>query len=84
MSSQLESLRMALVDRYALERELGDGGMATVYVVRDLGHAGTGRLPGFARLASDCCRALFVFAVRSVRPGFGSTAFPPYVAAKTS
>ena len=38
MSSQLESLRTALADRYALERELGRGGMATVYLARDLKH----------------------------------------------
>jgi serine/threonine-protein kinase len=32
------SLRDALVDRYLLERELGRGGMATVYLARDLRH----------------------------------------------
>jgi tetratricopeptide (TPR) repeat protein len=36
--SQLDRLRMALSDRYALERELGVGGMATVYLARDLKH----------------------------------------------
>ena len=35
---QLASLRAALADRYALERELGRGGMATVYLARDLKH----------------------------------------------
>jgi len=38
VSSQLESLRGALADRYAVERELGRGGMATVYLARDLKH----------------------------------------------
>jgi eukaryotic-like serine/threonine-protein kinase len=33
-----EQLREALKDRYALERELGRGGMATVYLARDLRH----------------------------------------------
>ena len=32
------SLASALADRYALERELGQGGMATVYLARDLRH----------------------------------------------
>ena len=31
-------LGRALVDRYAVERELGQGGMATVYLARDLRH----------------------------------------------
>src|SRR5947208_7421689 len=34
----LDSLRSALGDRYAVERELGQGGMATVYLARDLKH----------------------------------------------
>lgn len=33
-----EVLRNALADRYRIERELGAGGMATVYVARDLKH----------------------------------------------
>jgi len=34
----LERLRAALSDRYSIERELGAGGMATVYLARDLKH----------------------------------------------
>jgi eukaryotic-like serine/threonine-protein kinase len=34
----LDQLREALRDRYAFERELGRGGMATVYLARDLRH----------------------------------------------
>ncbi len=34
----IETLSAALADRYAIERELGAGGMATVYLARDLKH----------------------------------------------
>jgi serine/threonine-protein kinase len=33
-----DSLRSALADRYTIERELGQGGMATVYLAEDLRH----------------------------------------------
>lgn len=33
-----DGLRIALADRYALERELGRGGMAVVYLAHDLCH----------------------------------------------
>ncbi len=38
MAEPNETLRTALADRYVLERELGSGGMATVYLARDLRH----------------------------------------------
>jgi serine/threonine-protein kinase len=38
MSHVLESLTRALADRYRVERELGQGGMATVYLAHDLKH----------------------------------------------
>jgi serine/threonine-protein kinase len=38
MTAPLSRLRSALADRYAIERELGRGGMATVYLARDLRH----------------------------------------------
>ncbi len=33
---QLERLKSALADTYEVERELGAGGMATVFLARDL------------------------------------------------
>ncbi|UCG88187.1 MAG: protein kinase, partial [Gemmatimonadota bacterium] len=38
MADQLEHLKVALAERYRIESELGSGGMATVYLARDLKH----------------------------------------------
>ena len=38
MSATLDRLRIALSDRYAVDRELDSGGMATVFVAEDLKH----------------------------------------------
>lgn len=38
MSDLLERLKSALADRYAIEREIGRGGMAVVYLAADLKH----------------------------------------------
>lgn len=38
MAEHFDRLKAALADRYAIERELGQGGMATVYLARDLKH----------------------------------------------
>jgi len=38
MASPTEDLNAALSDRYVVERALGEGGMATVYLARDLRH----------------------------------------------
>jgi len=38
MSDIVTRLNEALTDRYAIERELGEGGMATVYLARDVRH----------------------------------------------
>ena len=38
MTNALEQLRGALADRYEVVREIGSGGMATVYLARDLKH----------------------------------------------
>jgi eukaryotic-like serine/threonine-protein kinase len=38
VADQLARLQVALADRYSIERELGHGGMATVYLAQDLKH----------------------------------------------
>jgi serine/threonine-protein kinase len=38
MSAALGQLTQALADRYRIERELGQSGMATVYLAHDLRH----------------------------------------------
>jgi hypothetical protein len=41
-ASPIERLNRALAGRYVIERELGEGGMATVYLARDLKHGAQG------------------------------------------
>ena len=38
MADVLERLKVALTDRYTIDRELGSGGMATVYLAEDMKH----------------------------------------------
>jgi len=38
VTSTLERLTTSLADRYRIDRELGAGGMATVYLAHDLKH----------------------------------------------
>ncbi|UCC85210.1 MAG: protein kinase, partial [Gemmatimonadota bacterium] len=38
MEDQLDHLRTALADRYTIGREIGSGGMASVYLAEDLKH----------------------------------------------
>jgi len=44
MAETLDRLKSALADRYAIQEELGTGGMATVYLAEDAaGETGTGK-----------------------------------------
>jgi serine/threonine-protein kinase len=38
VASTVDRLKSALSERYAIEGEIGSGGMATVYLARDLKH----------------------------------------------
>ncbi len=38
MANTFDRLKTALADRYAIQEELGAGGMATVYLAEDLKH----------------------------------------------
>ena len=55
MPDDLEQLKAALKDRYDVERELGQGGMATVYLARDVKH---GRKVAIKVLHEDLAIAL--------------------------
>jgi len=55
LADAIDALRIALADRYAVEREVGRGGMATVYAARDLKHA---RLVAIKVLRSDIAASL--------------------------
>ncbi len=49
MSDRLEDLRTALADRYEIEKEIGHGGMANVYLAQDLKHHRRYHLGNFRR-----------------------------------
>jgi serine/threonine-protein kinase len=57
LTDALERLKHALQDRCTIERELGAGGMATVYLAEDLKHDPNmpylNALPHFDRLLDD-------------------------------
>jgi len=38
VADSFDRLKTALADRYAIEEEIGAGGMATVYIAKDLKH----------------------------------------------
>src|SRR6266571_1181341 len=55
MSGLLGRLQVALAERYSIERELGHGGMATVYLAEDLKHR---RLVALKVLSPDLAASL--------------------------
>src|SRR5881296_4231529 len=55
MSGLLGRLQVALAERYSIERELGHGGMATVYLAEDLNHR---RLVALKVLSPDLAASL--------------------------
>jgi serine/threonine protein kinase len=55
MTEVPDALQNALADRYRIEREIGSGGMATVYMARDLRH---GRRVAIKVLRPDLATAL--------------------------
>jgi serine/threonine-protein kinase len=59
VNSPLDALNTALAGRYRISRILGEGGMATVYLARDLRHDRDVSItegPPPARLAGDLLR----------------------------
>ena len=71
-TTPMERLNAALEGRYTIERELGEGGMATVYLADDLKHQVTAHAYGFVavgdtRPTSVPCPTL-PFRTRDPRP----------------
>jgi serine/threonine protein kinase len=56
MTDSLERLSSALSDRYRIEREIGSGGMATVYLAQDIKHQ-TGTSPSRVFPSPSFCRS---------------------------
>ncbi len=65
MAELPEQLRSGLADRYRIERELGRGGMATVFLADDLRHDRSGCLEGPPPRAGGHSRARALPAARS-------------------
>ena len=65
MTDPFGALQVALAGRYVIERELGHGGMATVYFARDLKH--DGRPVALKALRPELAQVLGVSAERFLR-----------------
>jgi len=61
-----ERLKAALADRYAIDREIGSGGMATVYLAEDLTHH---RKVAVKVLGPELAASLGVESCTRARPG---------------
>jgi len=57
MTAAIERLAVALGDRYRIERALGAGGMATVYLAHDLKHDRKVAIKVLRRIAPVCSRS---------------------------
>ena len=55
MSETRGRLAAALADRYRIERELGQGGMATVYLANDAKRGASAQTPGLPPAITSIC-----------------------------
>ena len=74
MTEQFERLKSALAERYAIEREIGSGGMATVYLAEDRRH---GRDVAVKVLRPEL--ALAVGLLKEAIKMYGEIGMPTYV-----
>ena len=79
MPELLDRLKTALADRYTIEREIGAGGMATVYLAEDLKHkrnVAVKVLPPVQPISSSKCHGLTSSALAGKIPMHGILFLP--------